>query len=92
MRTRLSDLSEGGILHYITHLKPWQEWYDNSLDSYYWSCINVSPWRNALPIKATTHQEYRLLAAKLFRQEKFKESAMILDRVANYLFKEKLSK
>lgn len=76
---------EMNIIHYITHMKPWQAWYDDALAQPYDDYLNLTPWKNKPKDEPQTVNQWMLFARKKFNQGKFKESQSVYEDIIKKL-------
>jgi lipopolysaccharide biosynthesis glycosyltransferase len=86
----LKDVRETiSIIHYVSKNKPWQAWYQNGHGRLYWTYLDASQWRNAVPIQPTTVNEYILMARKHEAEGQAQQANAIYVMVTDYLLKKK---
>lgn len=71
----------GGILHFFTKFKPWQQWYDNALGEYYWHYRKVSPWSEGEAQEPNVVSQSSLLAKKLSKEGKHAQAQVIYEKI-----------
>jgi len=79
------------ILHYISHLKPWQLWYDDQLGKQYNLYLAQTPWASSPKIQPQKLNEYLELCRKLVREEKYSDAIICYESIISDLSKQLLT-
>jgi lipopolysaccharide biosynthesis glycosyltransferase len=80
-------MRDAGIIHFITHVKPWHEWYENKTGNLYWQSLLDSKWPNPTKIAPRIFNEYYNMALKLKNEGKLSEAIDLYDILLRHLLK-----
>ena len=77
----------GGILHFLSRTKPWQQWFDHPLGEVYWHYRRISPWAQGKPQEARLLREFTQLARKLTKDGKPVQAQEAYEKIISALKK-----
>ena len=78
---------EINIIHYITHMKPWQSWYDDELAKAYDDYLKLTPWADTPKQEPETVNQWMLYARKKYHQKNYEESVHIYEHIIKQILR-----
>lgn len=78
------------IIHYISHMKPWQSWYDDQLGAPYQYFLKQTDWANSPPDDPKNVPQCLMLARKFSSLNKHASAVRVYEQVINELVEYRL--